>query len=229
MNKVGTFIGSFTLEEKKLNDDVLLSKIKSGQRDFFEILIRRYNERLYHIARGYLHDDYEIEDAMQETYIKAFENLHQFEGRSRFSTWITRILINTALARLNRDKKHSSINIDDLLQDEDQNFEMLLQEQDQEQKVMRKNLLDLIENAIDHLPEKYRLVFMMRAVENMSTIDTAECLDISNENVKVRLFRAKNLLKGYLQNATADLDLFGFYLDRCDRITKSVLHKIGVQ
>lgn len=227
MNQVGTFISSFTTAEKKLDDYTILGKVKAGEFNFFEILIRRYNERLYHIARGYLKDEFDVEDIMQETYIKAFESLHQFQGRSQFSTWITRILINTALAKLNQANSHSNIDIDDLLVDEDKNFQLLIQEQNQEQKVMRRNLLDLLETAIDQLPEKYRLVFMMRVVENMSINETAECLEITSDNVKVRLFRAKNILKGLLQDTATDLDLFGFYLDRCDRITKSVLQKIG--
>ena len=223
VDKIGTFIGSFTPEEKKLDDDILLQKIKSGNTEFFEIIIRRYNERMYHIARSYFKDDFTIEDIIQEAYIKAFENLGRFEGRSRFSTWLTRILINTALARLNQDKKNSGIDIDKLLSDEDEQFQELIKEQDEEQKTVRKNIMELLENAVDKLPEKYRLVFMMRVVENMSIADTAECLGISQENVKIRLFRAKKLLRNYISETTRDLDLFGFYLDRCDRITKSVL------
>jgi len=223
MEHKGNFIHTFSEAEKQMSDDVLIRKVTAGYSEHFEIIIRRYNERLYHIARAYLQEQTEIEDVMQETYITAFEKLSQFKFKAQFSTWLIRILINNSLARVKQMNKSSTVDIDLLIKDEDENFLGKVREQSHEYEVIRRNYVRILENSIDQLPEKYRVVFVMRIVEKLNLSDTALCLGISPENVKIRLFRAKKILKEQLSKSINATEVFGFYLDKCDRITFAVL------
>ncbi|MEQ9425835.1 MAG: sigma-70 family RNA polymerase sigma factor [Cyclobacteriaceae bacterium] len=226
MNNVGNFISPFTGAEKQLSDEVIINFILEGHKHYFEILIRRYNERLFRVARGYLKDEVIIEDIIQETHIRAFEKLSQFEKRARYSTWLTRILINHILAFLKTAEKRSQVDVDLLIAEEDEKFQRMVVEQSEEQKTINRNISGLIEKAIDHLPESHRVVFVMSVVQNISHSETAEILGLTVENVKVRLFRARKMLKSYLKDAISCQDLFRFHLNRCDRITSNVLREV---
>jgi RNA polymerase sigma-70 factor (ECF subfamily) len=183
--------------------------------------MRKYNQRLYRICKGYLRDEAEIEDVMQDTYINAFQHLSSFAGRSQFSTWIIRIAINECLQRLKRIHRMDSLDTH-----EENSKVMNIQHIDPEKQTLNRELKELLESAISQLPEKYRSIFIMREVEKMSTEETSAVLDLTESNVKVRLNRAKKLLRNALMNVYPAGELYEFNLVRCDRIAGNVLSRI---
>jgi RNA polymerase sigma-70 factor (ECF subfamily) len=207
-------------------ENEVIDRIIKGEKELYEVIMRKYNQRLYRIARSIIKNESEIEDVLQETYIKAFIHLNQFEGRSQFSTWLTRILINQANAcLLKRRKLQNSVSedISENIKDEVSSFEAA-----PDQQMVNKELKKYLEDAIDHLPENLRAVYIMREVEGLSVAETSECLSISVENVKTRLHRSKAMLKEFLfAKAKGDLDVFRFGLERCDRLVMAVLYQVG--
>lgn len=207
-------------------DNEIISRVLAGEKDLYAVLVRRYNQRLYRVAISIINDDTEVEDAMQVAYIKAFENLRRFENKSAFSTWLTRILINECL-QIKRKKQILTMS-DDMLENEihSQSAHKL---QTPLTVVVNTELKTILEKAINQLPEKYKTVFVMRELENMSIAETQECLNLSEANVKVRLNRAKALLKDFLSSLYKKEDLLQFHLSRCDRVTENVMKKINIQ
>jgi RNA polymerase sigma-70 factor (ECF subfamily) len=206
-------------------DEEVISRVMAGNRNLYSVLIRRYNQRLYRVAMSILNNDSETEEAMHVAYIKAFENLGKFEKRSAFSTWLTRILINECLLRVKK-RNRALIIDDDMIENEIQQHSgdtvktPLM-------SVLNSELRSILEKAISQLPDKYRTVFIMRELENMSIIETQECLDLTEENVKVRLNRAKAMLRNSLTSLYKKEDLLSFHLVRCDRITENVMKEIA--
>jgi RNA polymerase sigma-70 factor (ECF subfamily) len=205
-----------------ITDNEIISRVLSGEKDLYAVLIRRYNQRLYKVAISIINDN-EVEDAMQAAYIKAFENLGKFENKSTFSTWLTRILINECL-QIKRKKQILTMS-DDMIENEihSQSAHKL---QTPLTVVVNTELKTILEKAINKLPEKYKTVFVMRELENMSIAETQECLNLSEANVKVRLNRAKALLKDSLSSLYKKEDLLQFHLLRCDRVTTNVMREI---
>src|SRR5262245_36889598 len=193
----------------------------------FEILVRRYNLRLYRVSRSILLDDAEAQDVMQEAYVRAFIHLDQFDGRAKFSTWLTRIAIHEALARLRYRSRMTDI--DDHTETVESVQELMADRRGPEQEVLTRSLGVVLEAAINNLPEIYRSVFMLRSVEEMSTAETAECLSLSEEAVKVRLHRARALLRRELMTraGAATSAAFEFKGVRCDRMVAAVLERIA--
>lgn len=203
-----------------ITDEQIVSRVLGGEKEIYEVIVRRHNHKLYRIARGILKDEDEIQDAMQDAYLKAFEKLYQFKGNSTFSTWLTRILINTAFARFNEQKKFHTSELEDITD------EKLLAEPVPEVEPspqVSSNLKSALEAAINSLPSAYRSVFVLRELEHMTVADTAYCLDISEVNVKVRLHRAKEMLKKILRNGFGEMDLFEFGGKRCDVFTARLM------
>jgi RNA polymerase sigma factor (sigma-70 family) len=211
--------------DTSLTDDLVISRILLGKREYYEILVRRYNRLFYKTARGILSKEEDIEDVMQEAYIRGFEKLHQFRNEARFSTWLGRIVINCALQHLNSLKKNSHVSIDALKDQEMESLQESIYEETNPQ--LGENLKKTLESAISHLPAKYRVVFILREVEQLSVMDTAAMLEISEENVKIRLHRAKNMLKDILRAESNSLDLFSFDATRCERIASWVMTHIN--
>lgn len=210
-----------------LTDSEIVAGILQGKKDLFELLMRKYNQRLYRIGRTYIRDDNEVEEIMQETYVKAYENLRSFEHNSSFSTWLIRILINTSLARIRKSKRLTTEDFQTGSGISDSTINsQLLDMRTPEQNTMNKELGIFIEKAIDELPEIYRTAFMMREIEKMSVAETGECLNISEANVKVRLNRAKEMLRENLTNVYKDKEIFEFMGERCDRMVEQVMKKI---
>ncbi|MBX9852273.1 MAG: RNA polymerase sigma factor [Cytophagaceae bacterium] len=207
-----------------MKEEEIIHSILKGEKELYELIMRKYNQRLYRIARAMVKDEAEVEDILQDTYLKAFENLKQFEGRSQFSTWVTRILINNSNASLNKRKRvDGSIEIESRLEHQSDN---LYETPDQHMSAIE--LKKILEEAIDKLPENLRNVYVMREVEGLHVSETAECLSISEENVKTRLHRAKSLLKEELyRRSKGDIEVFRFGLERCDRIVLSVMCQLG--
>lgn len=210
-----------------LKDELIIDSVLSGKKDDYELIMRRYNERLYRIGISILKDDIEVEDVMQETYIKAYNQLNNFKRQSKFSTWITRIMINESLAKLKRKKKFERYS-----EIEEEHFHGVPQHayaannETPEKQFLQKEMNTLLTSAIRSLPQKYQTVFMMREIEMMTVQETAECLNITSENVKVRLHRAKELLKTNLKTISPRQEFFSFEQPRCDKIVDSVLRKI---
>lgn len=211
-----------TIEESEI-----ISRILSGEKELYEILVRRNNQKLYRIIRSYLKDEAEIEDIMQNSYIKAFTKLHQFKLEASFSTWLIRIAINESLARLKEKGKLYHINeqIGAL------NKNTILEIPDKRQlnpqdKMIQNEAKHLLENAIDQLGAKYRVVYIMKEVEAMSINEIAVALNLTVANVKVRLHRSKEMLRDKLFELSSDQQVFEFGFSRCDRITERVMESI---
>jgi RNA polymerase sigma-70 factor (ECF subfamily) len=210
-------------EWRALSDDEVVRRVRAGDAPLFEVLMRRYNQRLYRVARAILRNDTEAEDVMQHAYVEAYLHLDQFAGRSSFATWLTKIAVYEALARVRRRGKER---LSEPRPDSDEDTMSTLQSPrpDPEQQALQGEARVLLESAIEALPDAYRSVFVMRQVEGMSTAETAECLDISHEVVKTRLLRARGLLRReLLQRAgVAAPTAFSLHLSRCDAVVAAV-------
>ena len=207
------------------SDEDLVAQVLDGDTAMFELLMRRHNERIYRAARAITRDDREAEDVMQQAYVNAFSNLRQFQGRAQFATWLTRIAVNEALARVRQRGRY------EVLDDELSTVESLGASDvatNPERQTFATELRDLLEWAIDGLPDGAREVFVLRDVEGLSTAETAASLDVSEDVVKTRLSRARATLRQTLLDragATA-ADAFRFYRPRCDRVVAGVLARI---
>ena len=208
-----------------LPDSEIIARILKGEKELYAIIVRRYNQRLYRVGMAIINDDSEIEDIMQVAYINAYENLGKFAFQSGFSTWLTRILINESLLRLK--KKQKSININDDMMEHEFNRHVSIV-QTPVAKLLNAELKVMLEDAIRRLPDKYRAVFIMREIEGMNVAETQRCLSISEVNVKVRLNRAKALLKEWLSVYYKKEEILHFHLTRCNRMIERVMKQIEV-
>jgi RNA polymerase sigma-70 factor (ECF subfamily) len=215
-----------------LTDEDVVARVRAGETALFEVLMRRHNQRIFRAARAILRDDGEAEDVMQEAYVRAFAQLDQFEGRAQWSTWVTRIAVNEALARIRRRGRFVDNDVDgreDATTDQpDQRADLPLQA-DPEDLTAARELHVFLERAVDALPDMYRTVFVLRDVQGLSTAETAACLGITEELVKVRLHRARAEVRRKLDRnvGMATPELYGFHLSRCDRVVDRVFARIG--
>lgn len=207
-----------------MTDEEIVRGVMDGEPALFEILMRRYNQRLFRVTRSIVMNDLEAEDIIQDAYVRAYEHLNQFAGRARFSTWLTKIAIYEAYARVRRDHHK----LDSVSGREDCSLDVESGARNPEQQIYDGELKMMLEKAFDALPDDYRAVFMLREIEGLSTAETAECLDISEENVKVRLHRARAALQRELYSlAGANAQsAFQFLGARCDRVVGRVLERI---
>lgn len=204
-------------------DFLVVERILQGQTKHFEILMRRYNELLYRTIRSYIDIKADVEDTMQDAYVKAFQKLYQFKNEAMFSTWLVRIGINETLQRKRKSKKYQTVDITQetwTLQIADTSF------MNPESKTIYKESTAFIEKAIDALPHKYKIVYMLKEVEGMEIAEISKGLDLTNSNVKVRLHRARNMMKDYLLKATSTQDIFEFGNSKCDRVVEDVTKRI---
>jgi RNA polymerase sigma-70 factor (ECF subfamily) len=199
-----------------LSDEEIVTRVLDGDTALFELIVRRYNQRLFRATRGILRDDAEAEDAMQEAYLCAFAKLDQFAGEAKFGTWLTKIAVHEALRRLRRTKPHEEL------------AEPMDNSGNPERAAYNRQLHSAMESAVDALPPAYRSVFILRQLEDMNVAETAECLGISEENVKTRLHRARALLRGELERVlgAAATSSFRYLGARCDRMTREVMDRI---
>jgi RNA polymerase sigma-70 factor (ECF subfamily) len=202
------------------SDDAVVGRVRAGELADFEILMRRYNRRLYRAARAILGDAAEADDVVQDAYVRAYANLAQFAGRSSFGTWLTRIAVHEALARLRRRGRSADL-------EETMPF-VPSDTPGPEDTAVRHELARALENAIDALPPAYRAVFMLREVEGLSTAETADSLDLNEQTTKTRLHRARTLLRTRLASSvSASLsDTYRFDGARCDAIVSGVMARI---
>lgn len=212
--------------QTELKDEDVVARVLAGETALFEILMRRYNQRLYRVSRVILRDDAEAEDVMQDAYVRAYEHLHQFAGKAAFSTWLTRIAIHEALARKRRRGRHEEL--DALTQNGDSMSILKSSAPGPEEGTATTQMRELLEEAIEHLPEAYRTVVVMREVEEMSVADTASSLGVTEAVVKTRLHRAHAMLRKDLYSRTrgSGAELYQFQAPRCDRVVKAVFERI---
>ncbi|MHB1921723.1 MAG: RNA polymerase sigma factor [Chitinophagaceae bacterium] len=200
-----------------LSDEEMVERILNGEQQLYECLMRKYNLRLYRISMSIINDDQEAEDIMQNTYINAYRQLSGFQHKSNFSTWITRILINESLLHKKRKLKHEKVVMENT--NNEYHHETPLD------GLMNKELKEILEKAVAQLPEKYRMVFVMREVQGMSTNETMEALNLGESNVKIRLNRAKEMLRNFLNPYWQPHQLFEFNLVRCDNVVNYVINR----
>ncbi len=207
-------------------DSEVVRRVLAGETELFEIIMRRYNQRLYRAARAILGDDSEAEQVMQEAYFLAYTHLAQFAEKAKFSTWLTKIAVYEALARLRRRSRF--IDFDTYTESEKGKRMLSSAERTPEQKTLDNELKNLLERAVEELPEHYRSVLVLRDVEGLDTAETAECLSISEETVKTRLHRARALMRKqlYVRAGVTRHELFSFQNTRCDRVVSEVLKRI---
>ncbi len=211
----------------RINESEVIKRILGGEKELYEILVRRNNQKLYRIIRSYINDDAEIEDIMQDSYVKAFTKLYQFKLESTFSTWLIRIGINESLTRIKEKRKLHHLNE----QSDNLKSNTILEIPDSKQlnpqdKMIQHEAKQLLENAIDSLDIKYKTVYIMKEVEEMSLKEISIALDLTVANVKVRLHRSKKMLKEKLYEVANDKKIFEFGFNRCDRITANVMKLI---
>ena len=216
-----------------LGDAELAALARQGDGAAFRAIMQRHNRRLYRVARAVLHDDGEAEDVVQETYVRAFAALADFRGGSSLATWLTRIALNEALGRLRRRRPTVDIETFASAARSDARiipFPLMSPDMDPEQSAARQDVRRLLERAIDALPEPFRIVFVLRDVEELSIEETAAQLGLRPETVKTRLHRARRQLREALdaELASALTDAFPFAGVRCARITDTVLKRLGL-
>ncbi len=215
------------LDPAHLTDDQLVREIRSGNGAYFEPLMRRYNQRLFRVARAIVRDDAEAEDVIQQAYVNAYLHLHQFAERARFSTWLTRITIHEALGR--RRKAGRLPRASEAGGEESPMDRVRSPGRDPEERAYHRELAAIIEQAISKLPGTFRGVFMLRDVEGLSTQETAECLGLNEETVKTRLHRARTHLRRELtaQVGASASGAFQFKGVRCDRVVANVMARLS--
>ena len=216
----------------ELPESEAIARIVAGDRAAFVWLMRRYNQKLYRTARSILKDDAEAEDAVQEAYLLAHRSLAGFRGDATLSTWLVRVVVNESLGRLRKRKRdaeiirlgHTDTEVDDALETTMDNAPF----EPPESAALRAETRRLLESKIDLLPDAFRTVFMLRAVEEMSVEETAVALGIPEPTVRSRYFRAKGLLREALARDVdmAIGDAFAFAGSRCDRIVAQVLARL---
>jgi RNA polymerase sigma-70 factor, ECF subfamily len=210
-----------------LTDEQIVAQVLQGQTALFEVLMRRYNQRLYRAARAIVRDDREAEDVMQQAYVNAYAHLRQFDGRASFSTWLTKITVHEAIARARRRGRYQPVG-----SDETGILERLMyvsSPPDPERQAFSRELSAVLESAVDALPDGCREVFMLRQVEGLSTSETAEVLAVSEDVVKTRLSRARAALRRDLfrRAGLASHNAFTFGHSRCDGVVASVMARLG--
>lgn len=215
-----------------LPDAELARRIAGGDLSVLPQLMRRHNQTLYRTTRSILNDEAEAEDAVQETYLHAYRAMAQFQGNAKLSTWLVRIAVNVALERLRKRKRRAEVI--DLYGDAVPDDAMLKANmgdrapEQPEQILLRMEMRRLVEDKVSRLPDAFRAVFVLRALEEMSVDETADCLGIPAETVRTRYFRARGLLREALAREidTCIADAFSFAGERCDRIVAGVMAKL---
>ncbi|HWA87762.1 MAG TPA: sigma-70 family RNA polymerase sigma factor [Opitutus sp.] len=202
-----------------VTDSDAIAEVVRGNREMFEVIVRRYNQRLYRVGMAYLRDHALAEDAMQNAYLKAFLHLDRFHGAATFATWLTRIMINECLMLLRRPARGRE-------QLSEREPECESPAPGAAEQISLREMKHLLEQAIDHLPRNYRAVYILREVQQLSTAETAACLGLSSAAVKVTLHRARERLKSLLLETAAGAELFAYPATFCDPITARIMNAV---
>ncbi len=208
---------------QKLTDTELIERVLNGEKSLYELIVRRYNPYLYKIGRSYNYNHEDTQDLMQDTYVDAFKNLKSFENKASFKTWISKIMLNNCFR-----KKEKASYKNEFAQEVNENVTPMFtfKNNDTNQDILSKELGSVIETALENIPLDYKMVFSLREINGMSTEETAEALDITEANVKVRLNRAKGMLRERIQKAYTPEEIFEFNLVYCDAMVERVMNEI---
>jgi RNA polymerase sigma factor (sigma-70 family) len=207
----------------------IVRRVTAGDRSAFELLMRRHNRRLYRLARAALRDDAEAEDALQDAYLSAYRSIGQFRGDATLSTWLSRLVLNECLGRLRRNARRQNVIPMVSSNTETEIDAVAARDADRPDKALgRSQMRALLERKLDELPESFRMVFVLRSVEELSVEDAAQCLGIPEATVRSRHFRARSLLRESLAQEIdlAERDLFEFGGAHCDRVIAGVLARL---
>ena len=220
-------------ELNECSDEDLVAMARQGGENAIRTLIKRNNQRLFRVARGVVRDDTEAEDIVQETYVKAFTSLGSFRGDAMFSTWLTRIALNEALGRARKRRPTAELSELETAASVESSvimFPTSLKTQGADSELGRKEVREFIEKAVDDLPDAFRVVFILRDIEDMSTEETAAQLSLKPETVKTRLHRARRLMRTAMKKrlATTFSELFPFDGARCARMGDRVIRRLSV-
>lgn len=217
-----------------LGDMALVERARHRDSAAFRLIMQRHNRRLFRVARSVLNDDSEAEDVVQEAYVRAFTHLGDFRGDARLSTWLTRIALNEALGRLRHRRPKVDLTHLDRIDEQGESrvilFPAARRDGDPEAAAARSEVRRLLEQAVDRLPDPFRIVFVLRDIEEMSIEETASQLGLRPETIKTRLHRARRLLRKALDEtlSSALVDAFPFAGARCATLTETILERIGL-
>jgi RNA polymerase sigma-70 factor (ECF subfamily) len=211
----------------ELADETIVERVRAGDTALYEILMRRHNQRLYRTIRAIVRNDNDVEDVMQQAYVDAYTHLDQFRGTAKFATWLTRIAVNRAI-RNSQGARRGLALVPPASDAELTIAHTPAPNLDPEHAMYGHELNRVLESLIEQLPESFRVVFVMREVEGLSTAETAACLDLNEETVKTRLHRAKGLLRDHLDErlGPAASSVYAFHLSRCNRVVAGVMGTI---
>ena len=224
MDLMSQTIVAATTPATELTDEDIVERVRSGDIALYEILVRRHNQRLYRTIRAILRDDRDVEDVMQQAYVDAYTHLDQFRGTAKFATWLTRIAVNRAIRNGQGERRQLAV----VSRDADATLAIehtAAPGLDPEHAMYGHELQAVLESLVDDLPDPFRMVFVMREVEGLTTAETAASLSINEDTVKTRLHRAKRLLRDKLDRrlGPAAADIYPFHLSRCDRVVAAVM------
>lgn len=215
------------LATEPVADEEIVRRVLAGDTASFELIMRRYNRLLFRVARSIVGNDSEAEDVLQDSYLRAFEHLGRFEGRSRFSTWLTKIAMHEAM---NRRRKLRRLRFFSTVEPGEQFMLSDPVDRDGLEEASLNELRYLLAAAVDSLPQELRIVFTLRMVERLSTEQTADCLNLTQANVKVRLHRARAALRRWIDHRIGEESrrLYAFDGEHCDRVVRVVLERLAL-
>lgn len=207
----------------QLNDNEIIEKIRQGDQAQYEVIVRKYNPYLYKVGRSYNYSHDDVLDLMQDTFVDAYKGLANFEGRSSFKTWIVRIMLNNCYKMSQKSRYKNEID-----GEVNENAVPMFSDRkrDTGRIVHNLELNNAIEDALNSIPPEYRMVFSLREINGFNTAETADLLKITESNVKVRLSRAKSMLRTHLESEYAPAEMYDFNLIYCDRVVENVLERI---
>lgn len=212
----------------QLSEAELIDRVKNGDLAVFEVLIRRYNPYLYKVGRSYRFNHQDVEDIMQETFIKVYQNLSKLENSKYFKTWLIKIMLNECYRKSHKAGKQKEVALDTFLNEKISPMFSNNNNSDTEKNVTNREMNSAIENAIKQIPLDYSLVFSLRELNGMSVMETATALSITETNVKARLSRAKAMLRKEVEKMYSPEEIFQFNLIYCDSIVTKVMDAIMI-
>ncbi|MCO5232889.1 MAG: sigma-70 family RNA polymerase sigma factor [Chitinophagales bacterium] len=214
------------MKTKQLSDLEIIHLVLNGEKPMYELIVRRYNPYLYKIGKTYHFTHEDTMDIMQDTFVATYKNLENFKGHSSFKTWIVKIMVNNCFQRREKlsFKKEILKDMNDVHETSKPLFSGMVK--DIHHQLHNKELASIIENTLSKIPESYRIVFTLREIEEMSVAETAEILGISSSNVKVRLNRAKTMLREHIEKSYTPIELFEFNLIYCDAMVERVFKQL---
>ena len=212
-------------EFEHFTDAEIINKILAGESKLYELLIRRNNPFLYRIGRSYNYTHHDTEDLMQETYINAFYSLPKFQSKSTFKTWIIRIMLNNCYQKSRKSSYKNENPVEEIKIEK--NTPMFQNHTNTEKSILNKELGHVLENALNKIPEDYRVIFTLRELNGLNVAEASEVANISETNVKARLSRAKTMLRSEIEKMYSPEDIYEFNLVYCDRMVERVMATIN--